>query len=67
MTCDSAYYYSNENKIEAFSKIKIWQILAIKGNIVSDIFYGQMHFMIRKGTMLRIKRLQLDHIAEAWR
>ena len=25
MSCDSAYYYANENKIEAFSKVHIWQ------------------------------------------
>ena len=34
MSCDSAYYYANENKIEAFSKIHIWQgdTLSLKGN-----------------------------------
>ena len=33
MSCDSAYYYANENKIEAFSKIHIWQgdTLSLKG------------------------------------
>mgnify|MGYP002858038121 FL=1 len=34
MSCDSAYYYANENKIEAFSKIDIWQgdTLSLKGD-----------------------------------
>ena len=33
MSCDSAYYYANENKIEAFSNIHIWQgdTLSLKG------------------------------------
>ena len=34
MSCDSAYYYANENKIEAFSNIHIWQgdTLSLKGD-----------------------------------
>ena len=34
MICDSAYYYANETKIEAFSKIQIWQgdTLSLKGD-----------------------------------
>ena len=34
MSCDSAYFYANENKIEAFSNIHIWQgdTLSLKGD-----------------------------------
>ena len=40
MSCDSAYYYANENKIEAFSKIRIWQgdTLSLKGDYL--IYHG---------------------------
>ena len=35
LTCDSAYFYAKENKIEAFSNIHIWQgdSLNLRGNI----------------------------------
>ncbi len=40
MSCDSAYYYANENKIEAFSKVHIWQgdTLSLKGEYL--IYHG---------------------------
>ena len=40
MYCDSAYYYANENKIEAFSNILIWQgdTLSLEGDYL--IYYG---------------------------
>ena len=40
MTCDSAYYYLNENKIEAFNKIHIWEEdqITIRGEYL--IYHG---------------------------
>lgn len=40
MSCDSAYYYANENKIEAFSNILIWQgdTLSLEGDYL--IYFG---------------------------
>ena len=40
LTCDSAYFYAKENKIEAFSNIHIWQgdSLNLKGEYL--IYYG---------------------------
>lgn len=40
LTCDSAYFYAKENKIEAFSNIHIWQgdSLNLKGENL--IYYG---------------------------
>ena len=55
MTCDSAYYYSNENKIEAFSKIKIWQgdTLSLEGDYL--IYYGNIQLAVVK------KNIKLKH------
>ena len=43
MSCDSAYYYANENKIEAFSKVHIWQgdTLSLIGDYL--IYLGNHH------------------------
>ena len=40
LTCDSAYYYTQDNKIEAFSNIHIWQgdTLSLKGEYL--IYHG---------------------------
>jgi lipopolysaccharide export system protein LptA len=40
MTCDSAYYYLNENKIEAFNNIHIWEEdqISIRGEYL--IYHG---------------------------
>ena len=40
MSCDSAYYYGNENKIEAFSNIHVWQgdTLSLKGDYL--LYHG---------------------------
>jgi lipopolysaccharide export system protein LptA len=40
LTCDSAYFYSKENKIEAFSNIHIWQgdTLSLRGDYL--IYHG---------------------------
>ena len=43
------------------------QIFGEKGNNLSDTFYGQMHFARTAGERLFVKRLQLDHVAEARR
>ena len=44
MSCDSAYYYANENKIEAFSRVHIWQgdSLSLKGDYLIYLGNNQL-------------------------
>ena len=44
MSCDSAYYYANENKIEAFSMVHIWQgdSLSLKGDYLIYLGNNQL-------------------------
>lgn len=43
LNCDSAYFYANDNRIEAFSTIKIWQgdTLELEGDYL--IYHGNHH------------------------
>jgi len=40
LSCDSAYYYAEDNKIEAFSSVHVWQgdTLSLKGNYL--LYHG---------------------------
>ena len=60
MSCDSAYYYSNENKIEAFSKVHIWQgdTLSLKGDYL--IYHGNHQLAeIKKNVRFKHKEMNL--------
>ena len=46
LNCDSAYFYANDNRIEAFSTIKIWQgdTLELEGDYL--IYHGNHHLAL---------------------
>ena len=64
MSCDSAYYYANENKIEAFSNIHIWQddTLSLKGDYL--IYLEIMLAEIEKNVHFKHNEMHLTHAAE---
>ena len=51
LSCDSAYFYSSENKLEAFSDIKIWQgdTLTLTGDYL--IYYGDHQLAQMEGNV----------------
>lgn len=60
LICDSAYFYSKENKIEAFSNIHIWQgdSLNLKGDYL--IYYGNHQLAeIQKNVYFTHKEMEL--------
>jgi len=66
MSCDSAYYYAKENKIEAFSKIHIWQgdTLSLKGNYL--IYHGN-HQLAEIEKDVQFKHNEMNLISEQLR
>ena len=63
MLCDSAYYYTNENKIEAFSKIHIWQgdTLSLKGDY---LLYLGNHELAEIKKNVRFKHNEMNLTSE---
>ena len=63
MSCDSAYYYANENKIEAFSKVHIWQgdTLSLKGDYL--IYLGN-HLLAEIKKNVRFKHNEMNLASE---
>ena len=66
MSCDSAYYYADENKIEAFSKIHIWQgdTLSLKGDYL--IYLGN-HQLAEIEKNVQFKHNEMNLISEQLR
>ena len=66
MSCDSAYYYENENKIEAFSEIHIWQgdTLSLKGDYL--IYLGN-HQLAEIEKNVQFKHNEMNLISEQLR
>ena len=66
MSCDSAYYYANENKIEAFSNIHIWQgdTLSLKGDYL--IYLGN-HLLAEIKKNVRFKHNEMNLASEQLR
>ena len=66
MSCDSAYYYTNENKIEAFSQIHIWQgdSLSLKGDYL--IYLGN-HQLAEIEKNVKFKHNEMNLISEQLR
>ncbi|MFL2563731.1 MAG: OstA-like protein [Flavobacteriales bacterium] len=63
MSCDSAYYYANENKIEAFSNIHIWQgdTLSLEGDYL--IYLGNHQLAeIEKNVHFKHKEMNLTSV-----
>ena len=60
MSCDSAYYYANENKIEAFNNVHIWQgdTLSLKGDYL--IYLGNYQLAeIKKNVRFQHNKMNL--------
>ena len=66
MSCDSAYFYANENKIEAFSNIHIWQgdTLSLKGDYL--IYLGN-HQLAEIEKNVRFKHNEMNLTSEQLR
>ncbi len=66
MSCDSAYYYANENKIEAFSEIDIWQgdTLSLKGDYL--IYLGN-HQLAEVEKNVRFRHNEMNLTSEQLR
>ena len=63
MSCDSAYYYANENKIEAFSNIHIWQgdTLSLEGDYL--IYLGNQQLAeIEKNVHFKHNEMNLTSV-----
>jgi len=63
LICDSAYYYTKDNKIEAFSNIHIWQgdTLSLKGDYL--IYHGNQQLAeIQKN--VRFKHNEMSLVSE---
>ena len=63
LTCDSAYYYAQDNKIEAFSNIHIWQgdTLSLKGEYL--IYYGD-HQLAEIQKNVRFRHNEMNLVSE---
>jgi len=63
LTCDSAYYYAKDNKIEAFSNIHIWQgdTLSLKGDYL--IYHGD-HQLAEIQKNVRFKHNEMSLVSE---
>ena len=66
MSCDSAYFYASENKIEAFSNIHIWQgdTLSLKGDYL--IYLGN-HQLAEIEKNVRFKHNEMNLTSEQLR
>jgi len=63
LICDSAYYYTKDNKIEAFSNIHIWQgdTLSLKGDYL--IYHGN-HQLAEIQKNVRFKHNEMNLVSE---